>query len=131
MIVRRAEWSPVTEAYIEKAVISGGLDDIKRQTERGAQLFQVEDDAGAVVCAFVLRVDYYACRTVGVVVAAGGACDGVDLTAVLMPHIEKHMFVGVDAIAVHTERRGLVRKLEPQGYRVAEIILEKEVKNHG
>ena len=66
MIVRAASWSPVTEAYIEQAVISGMLDDIKRQTERGAQLFQVEDEAGAVVAAFVLRVDTCArCHTPG------------------------------------------------------------------
>lgn len=130
MIVRAASWSPVTESYIERAVISGMLDDIKRQTERGAQLFQVEDESGAVVGAFVLRVDSYACRTVGVVVAAGGDLPGVDLTDAIMPHIERHMFRGVDAIAVHTERRGLVKKLEQQGYKVAEIILEKGV-NHG
>lgn len=126
MIVRAGTWTPTTEAYIARALISGGLDDIKRQCENGAQLFQVEE-GGAVVAAFVLRVDRYASRTVGVVVAAGGACDGVDLTESIMPHIERNMFVGVDAVAVHTERRGLVRKLDRQGYRVAEIILEKEV----
>jgi hypothetical protein len=130
MIVRAASWCPLTEAYIAQAVISGGLDDIKRQTANGAQLFAVEAENGAVVAAFVLRVDRYACRTVGVVVAAGGALPGIDLTASIMPHIERHMFVGVDAIAVHTERRGLVRKLEGQGYKVSEIILEKEV-THG
>lgn len=131
MRVRASNWTPVTEAFIAQAVISGGLEDIKRQTERGAKLFAVEaDNDGTVVAAFVLRVDHFAGRTVGVVVAAGGAFPGVDLTASLMPHIEQNMFVGVDAIAVHTERTGLVKKLAGQGYSVAEIILEKEVK-HG
>lgn len=130
MIVRPGSWSPLTESFIASAVISGVLDDIKRQTENGAQLFELVNANGAVVGAFVLRVDTWACRRVGVLVAAGGAVPGVDLTQLLMPHIEQHMFKNVDVIAVHTARRGLVKKLEAQGFGVVEIILEKEV-NHG
>jgi hypothetical protein len=127
MLVRRATWTPQNEAMIRRALATATLADIKYQVEHGAQLFQVEDDAGEVLAAFVLRVDRLACRTIGVIVAAGGAALGVDLTASIVPHIEKNMFVGVDAVSVHTERAGLVKKLSRQGYRVAEIILEKEV----
>jgi hypothetical protein len=127
MLVRAASWTEQNEAMIRRALATATLDDIKFQVEHGAQLFEVEDDAGQAVAAFVLRVDRLACRTVGVIVAAGGAAPGVDLTASVVPHIEQNMFVGVDAVSVHTERAGLVKKLSRQGYRVAEIILEKEV----
>lgn len=123
-----AAWTPQTEAWIARALATATICDIKRQTENGAQLFEVLNESGGMVAAFVLRVDRLACRTVGVVVAAGGAAEGVDLTAVMMPNIER-MFFGCDAIAVHTERPGLLRKLARQGYKTAEIILEKEVKN--
>lgn len=127
MLVRPATWTEQNEAMIRRALATATLDDIKFQVANGAQLFEVEDGAGGVLAAFVLRVDRLACRTVGVIVAAGGAAPGVDLTASIVPHIEKNMFVGVDAVSVHTERAGLVKKLSRQGYRVAEIILEKEV----
>ena len=127
MQVRAATWTEQNEAMIRRALATATLDDIKFQVANGAQLFEVEDGAGGVLAAFVLRVDRLACRTVGVIVAAGGAAPGVDLTASIVPHIEKNMFVGVDAVSVHTERAGLVKKLSRQGYRVAEIILEKEV----
>jgi hypothetical protein len=130
MRVRAATWTPQNEEMIARALATATLDDIRFQVAHGAQLFEVEDDEGLVVAAFVLRVDRLACRTVGVIVAAGGAAAGIDLTASIVPHIEKHMFVGCDAISVHTERAGLVKKLSRQGYRVAEIILEKEVR-HG
>jgi hypothetical protein len=131
LLVRAASWTEQNEAMICRALATATLEDIKFQVEHGAQLFEVVSEAGEVLCAFVLRVDRLACRTVGVIVAAGGGAAGVDLTAVIVPHIERHMFVGVDAIAVHTERAGLIKKLSRQGYKVAEIILEKEVGNHG
>lgn len=123
-------WSALNESYIRRALATASIGDIKRQVEQGAQLFEVLDEAGDCVAAFVLRVDHLECRSVGVVVAAGGGLAGADLTATLMPHIER-MFYGCDAIAIHTERPGLLRKLARQGYRTAEIILEKEVRNHG
>jgi len=129
MHVRAATWTPANEAMICRALATATLADIKFQVANGAALFEVVDESG-VVAAFVLRVDRLACRTVGVIVAAGGAAPGVDLTAAIVPHIEKNMFYGCDAISLHTERAGLVRKLERQGYRVAEIIMEKRV-HHG
>ena len=129
-ITAATAWTDKNRALIQLALATATLADIERQVENGAQLFEVHDDNGEVVLAFVLRVDRLACRTVGVVVAAGGNLPGVDLTAVVMPYIER-MFYGVDAIAMHTERPGLIRKLAAQGYRTAEIILEKEVQKHG
>lgn len=129
-IVIAQGWTDCHRAFIATALATATLADIEFQTENGAQLWEVQDDAGQVVAAFVLRVDLLACRTVGVVVAAGGNLPGVDLTAAIMPCIER-LFIGIDAITVHTARPGLVRKLAPQGFRPVEIILEKQVQKHG
>jgi hypothetical protein len=129
-IVFAQNWTDCHRAFIATALATATLADIEFQTENGAQLFEVQDDAGQIVAAFVLRVDLLACRTVGVVVAAGGNLPGVDLTAAIMPYIER-LFIGIDAITVHTARPGLVRKLAPQGFRPVEIILEKQVQKHG
>ena len=128
-ITAASEWKPETRQMIASALITATLADIEEQLANGAQLFEVQDEEGRTWAAFVLRVDRLACRNVGVVVAAGGSLPGVDLTATIMPCIER-MFYGVHAITVHTARPGLQRKLAPQGYKVSEIILEKEVK-HG
>lgn len=128
MIRAAAAWTSECEAFIALALASASLDDIKRQTECGAMLFELVADGGAVVGAFVLRVDREACRNVGVVVAAGGGVSGVDLTALIMPTIER-MFYGCESIRIHTARPGLLKKLAPQGYKTAEIIFEKSLKN--
>jgi len=127
-IRQAAGWTEENAALIASALATATLADIQHQCENGAQLFEVVDAGEAVAAAFVLRVDRLACRNVGVVVAAGGALAGVDLTAEIMPYIER-MFYGVDAVSIHTRRPGLLRKLSRQGYATAEIILEKEVKN--
>jgi hypothetical protein len=121
--IEAAEWTPKNEAYIKLALATASIDDIKRQD--GARLFEVRDQ-GEPIAAFVLRVDREATRTVGVIVAAGGALSGVDLTAAILPQIEA-MFYGCDTIRLHTERAGLVKKLGAQGFALAEIILEKRV----
>lgn len=128
MKIRAASWSNECEAFIAMALATASIDDIKRQTDNGAQLFEVVAESGAVVAAFVLRVDRQECRNVGVVVAAGGALQGVDLTALIMPNIER-MFYGCDSIRIHTARVGLLKKLARQGYSTAEIILEKSLQN--
>lgn len=127
-MVRAASWTPAHEALIASALATATIEDMRMQTENGAQLFEAIEEGGALVLAFILRVDRQIGRTVGVVVAAGGSLPGVDLTALVMPHIEK-MFYGCDAIRIHTERAGLLKKLARQGYRTAEIIIEKELKN--
>lgn len=128
LVARAAPWCHITEMYIARALVTATIADMKRQTEAGAQLFALDDEEGAVVGAFLLRVDREAARNVGVVVAAAGGVDEVDLVATMIPMIEK-MFYGCDAIRVHTERAGLVRKLGKQGFGVSEIILEKRLGN--
>lgn len=123
-----AGWNPVTKAFIESALSTASIDDMKDQVKTGAQLFKVVDEYMNTVAAFVLRVDYLAHETHGVVVAAGGRAD-VDLTKHVLPVIER-MFKGCQKIRIHTERVGLVRKLAAQGYGGVEYVLLKELK-HG
>lgn len=128
MKICRGIWTPETEAFIQSALATGELSDIKRQVENGAQLWVIVDDDAESLAAFVLRIDVLAGRNEGVVVAAGGRADGIDLTATIMPHIEK-MFIGCQSIRIHTERIGLAKKLHKQGYRAAELVLKKELPN--
>lgn len=122
------KWTPEVEAMITSALTTATLDDVKAQVEQGAALFVVQDDDAETVCAFVLRIDRFATYDEGVVVAAGGNAPGVDLTAVVMPWIEKR-FTGCKSLRIHTERVGLVKKLVRQGYTGVEYVVKKELNN--
>ena len=128
LTIHPAKWTAETEDFISLALTDATLDDIKHQCENGAQLFAVLDEDAETLAAFVLRVDRQACKNVGVVVAAGGAMGGVDLTATMLPFIET-MFVGCDSMRIHTARPGLARKLGRMGFSVVELVLQKEIKN--
>lgn len=123
--IEAANWNPVTERFIESALSTASLDDIKAQVSSGAQLFKVVNGYVETVAAFVLRVDHMAHESQGVVVAAGGRAD-VDLTAHVLPVIER-MFKGCARMRIHTERVGLVKKLARQGYSGAEFVLIKDL----
>lgn len=111
---------------IALALIDCDVADIEDQVDcEAAQLFTLHS-AGDMVAAFVLRIDRIGGRNEGVVVAAAGRVPGVDLTALMMPVIEK-MFEGCQSVRVHTARPGLGRKLVGMGYRVAELVLRKEI----
>lgn len=97
------------------------------QVEQGAQLFALTD-GDETIGAFVLRIDHFATINEGVLVAAGGMANGIDLTQAILPVIEK-MFIGCQSIRIHTGRVGLAKKLCLQGYKMAELILSKEINN--
>ncbi|GGI16899.1 hypothetical protein GCM10008066_06270 [Oxalicibacterium faecigallinarum] len=128
MRIEKADWNPVTEAFIASALSTASIEDIKLQAQNGAVLFAVIDDSENTVAAFVLRVDTLANFSQGVVVAAGGRAD-IDLTKHVLPAIER-MFIDCKSVRIHTARVGLIKKLAGQGYRGGEIVLEKEL-NHG
>ena len=54
--------------------------------------------------------------------AAGRA--SVDLTKTVLPYIEAQV-TPADALTIYTRRRGLVRKLERQGYRLDGYVMRK------
>jgi len=87
----------------------------------GAECFLVEHDSRPVGA--------YALRVYGKVVwlmAAGGNMRGVDLTAAIVPAIERQA-AGAGQVAVTTRRRGLVKKLVRQGYQITGITLRKKI----
>lgn len=127
MRVEKANWNPVTEAYIASALTTSSMEDMKDQVEEGAQLFKVVDQYVNTIAAFILRIDYQYSGDVGVIVAAGGRA-GFDLTKHVLPYIET-MFLDVRCVRIHTQRVGLVKKLMSQGYAGVEYVLEKGLNN--
>jgi len=128
MNIRPGIWTPETESLIKSALATATIDDMKAQVKAGAKLFVLTDEDAELMGAFILRVDTLAGRNEGVIVAAGGAVNGVDITAEILPYVEK-MFIGCETIRIHTERIGLAKKLFKEGYLVGELILIKELCN--
>lgn len=121
--VAPADWSGVFAELLAPAfVVAGALEAVACQVESGkASLFAVEV-GGEVVGAFVLRVE----GTEGVIVAAAGRLDGVDLAPTILPHAET-LFRGCRSVRVHTARPGMAKLLTRQGYAAQEIVLRKEL----
>lgn len=118
-----ALWSKAAASALSEAVPFASSDDLKAQVKAGASLFAVFCDAQPVGF-YLLRVDQTESGAEGVLVAASGDLAGVDLTATLVPVIEKQ-FTGCRSMRIHTARPGLARKLARMGYRAGEIILRK------
>lgn len=122
LTVEPCEWSPQAADLLARAFTHGNPEVIGADVRAGrAGLFAVRDGAtlGAL---FVLRVD----GDEGVIVAAAGGVPGVDLTAEVLPAVER-MFSGVRRIRIHTSRPGMAKKLARQGYGAAEVVLFKEI----
>jgi hypothetical protein len=118
-------WCAEADRLIGQAAQHATPDDISQQVERGgARLFYVKQGA-AIVAAFVLRVDQTAHGPEGVIVAAAGKAQGIDLTATCMPVIES-LFVDCVSIRYHTASPALARKLASFGYVPREIVCMKE-----
>ncbi len=120
------EWGEVAAGLVAPAV--DFVDDVRIQVEAGAaKVFFVLDGALIIGC-FVLRIDHDSQGAEGVIVAAGGACRGVDLVASCLPAVEQ-LFIGVSRVRIHTERPGLEKKLQALGYFRREVVYVKELKN--
>lgn len=93
-------------------------DTLPAMAARGACFAATTDTAQAV---YVLKVENGR--------AWVSACKGagpVDWSGLLLPVIEQQA-QGLQAVAFQTARRGLVRKAQRQGYRVAGYIMEKNL----
>lgn len=88
----------------------------------GCQFYLVRH-GGEACAAFALRLQGCAGAQVAWIVAAGGKLPGHDLTATVLPAIERAL-LGCQ-IAITTRRRGLLIKLARLGYRVSGITLRK------
>lgn len=124
--LKPVSWSDKAALILAPSVPYASVEDLRGQVEAGAVLFEVSRQ-GEVIGFYILRVDCTASGAEGVLVAAA-ARDEMDLTANLLPHIERQ-FEGCRAIRIHTARPGLAKKLATRaGYDAAEIVLRKVLK---
>jgi hypothetical protein len=61
------------------------------------------------------------------VLAARQLAPGGNLTADVLPYIERLFGLGCDVVTIYTRRAGLVRKLEAAGYAPAATIMQKKL----
>lgn len=108
------------EMLADSLFSAANVAELKAQAEAGAVLFRVHRD-GKTAAYYLLRVD----GREGVLVAAAGR-DEIDLTAAVLPHIERQ-FIGCEGLRIHTGRPGLVRKLAALGYGGVEFVLRKKL----
>lgn len=93
---------------------------------RGCALFDVLQ-AGAVVGSFAARVDEYSTgREITVTAAAATGGEGVTEALSAWCEQEARERIGARVVTCQTSRRGLVRRLQRAGYRVA-YVLSKEI----
>jgi len=123
------EFDDAARAAFERVLrhdTSGGLASLDERL-RGAVLFDVRD-ADATVLRFALRVDHHAHGSEGRIVIAAGELRGVDLTAQILPAIEK-LFIDVRSVACLTARKGLAAKMVRQGYAIEGYLLRKRLEH--
>lgn len=100
---------------------SGGLVTLAEWLHN-AQVCEVTED-GRAVAWFALRGFRHAHTEEAELIAAAGRAS-VDLTKTVLPYIESQV-TPADALTIYTRRRGLVRKLERQGYRLDGYVMRK------
>ena len=125
LTIREATWSEAAQVALTDAAPYLGGEGLLDEYRRGARLFEVVH-LGRAVAYYLLRVDHVFDGPEGVIMAAAGGLQGVDLTASVLPAIEKQ-FVGCVAVRIHTARAGLAKKLAAQGYGAGEIVLRKKL----
>lgn len=126
--VEAVEWSEQAGRWLAEATTTASQADYQRQVEQGASLFRVSGADGEPLCFYILRVDRYATKTVGVIVAATAKAD-FPLTDLLMPHIERQ-FIGCDVLEQYCQRPGMVKKMLHHGWEPTHVVIRKRL-NHG
>lgn len=129
LTIEPGQWGAAADRLIGLAAPFGTLSDIRAQVESGAARLFYAKHEGGIVLAFVLRVDTTANGDEGVIVAAGGDMQGIDLTASCLPAIES-LFLNCARIRYHTQNPALARKLSRLGYAAREIVCFKEVQKN-
>lgn len=95
---------------------------------KGCALFDVIDE-GRAVAAFAVRVDAFESGREVSVTAAGGEASSDGATEAIAEWCESQARdrIGARVLTCQTRRRGLVRRLERQGYRITGYVLTKEI----
>lgn len=124
----RAGWNEPAARFLAPAIKcdkGATVETLKSRVEAGeAALFNVVSD-DYIVGAYVLAIDKREKRSEGEIIAAGGKLSGQKLLN-LLPFIESQL-VGVSCVRFSTARPGMVRQAKKQGYKVAEILMIKEL----
>lgn len=112
------------KAFDERRDTTGGLGDMRACLSR-SQLFEVKL-GGKVVARYALE-QVQADKGVEVwVTALAGNVPGVDLVSALAPYIERQC-ARADCLTMQTRRRGLVKKLEREGWEMSAYIMRKKL----
>jgi hypothetical protein len=129
LIIDAVEWTAEAGEFLADACLIASVEDYQAQVETGkAALFRISDEAGAALCFYILRIDEYAHKRIGVIVAATSRAK-FSLVDCMMSSIEKQ-FIGVDEIQQFCTRAGMVKKMVAQGWEATHIVISKKV-NHG
>lgn len=112
-------------AYTASRDTSGGLGSMADGLD-GATLFDVVLN-GETVGRYALRMREWANGHELAIVAAAGALPGFDLVATVLPFVEAQG-QGAERVTVRTRRRGLVRKLQKQGWSLDAYCMGKSLK---
>lgn len=127
LVIAPGGWSDAVAELLADSKQHATIADLRLQVETGrAQLFEIRDDAGQLVATFILRVDQHAAGAEGVVIAVASRCRGIDMTAAIIPVIER-LFINCKTMRIHTARPGMVRKLARLGFEAREMVLAKVI----
>lgn len=126
--IAAGQWGADVEPWLEQALATSTMQELKAQWQAGAVLFRVLGN-GQTVGAVLLRIDQEPTGPEGVIVAAAAQWDGVDMVLNVIPLIEQ-VFQGVNTLRFHTANPALVRKMRLCGYAPREVICVKKV-SHG
>jgi hypothetical protein len=114
------------KAFDARRDTTSGLANMDSCLGRG-QLFDVKVD-GKIVARYALQ--FVDCDNGGEVwvTAAAGNLPGVDLVANLAPYIASQAAqAGAKALTINTRRRGLVKKLERDGWTLDAYVMRKKI----
>lgn len=111
-------------AFDERRDTTGGLGDMRACLDR-AQLFDVKL-SGDVVARYALHQIERAHGVEVYIVGAVGSLPGVDLVQVITPYIAQQC-ARADRLTINTRRRGLVKKLERQGWSLDAYVMRKKL----
>lgn len=112
------------KAFDARRDTTGGLGDMEACL-RAAKLFDVKVD-GVTVARYALEQINQPNGVEVYVVGAAGSLPGVDLIAGLEPYIAEQCATA-DCLTMQTTRRGLVKKMERQGWELSAYVMRKKL----
>lgn len=112
------------KAFDARRDTTGGLGDMEACLST-ATLFDVKLN-GETVARYALEQVNQAHGVEVFIVAAAGGVPGCDLVASLVPYIAQQCATA-DCLTINTRRRGLVKKLERQGWELSSYVMRKKL----